>query len=217
MTKRLSKVLLAVLLCSTGLMQADSPASAAPAPAAAPAARASSGSETNYAGYAITATITLLSWIGKDVYELCKGLVNGEAASKERANKAKAIADEIANETNKINMVDMAQKAHIEAYACLRELYNGGNNTGLDKKDIQGQIANLWIEIKKNMQEAPLIKAAAKLRIKELEQKLAAVKAPKAPVTTIAQLQQAGITLKPVAATGIKVIPACCSYAGGGR
>lgn len=120
----------------------------------------------------------------------------GDKAAKAQKEDAAAVDKEIDIEGKKINLALTEAKSLTDQYQALVLLYNGGNNTGLDKKEIQAEIKKVWEAMKTNSSESALIIKTAKDRIKELEQKRNAVKARASAAQTLAQATQLPIHTK---------------------
>lgn len=165
---------------------------------------------------AFTAALGLGAWLSKDIYDWCKGEITGEASKKSAKESAEATARELGNmntlaeattrELNHINtLMDIENKkialafsesdAQSKEYQTLILLYNGGNNTGLDKKDIQDDIKELRKAMKANKIRTSEAINAANAKIKELEGRL---KELASKPQTLAQATQLPIATRPM-------------------
>lgn len=186
MMKTLKNLMLVGLVAVSGIINASgvpAPAPAVVGAAPAPVADSANNSDSDITlkKVAIGAAVGLGTWLAKDLYDWCKGHLNGESSRN-------TVEKEIDLEGKKISLALSESKSLTDQYQALVLLYNGGNNTGLDKKEIQAEIKKVWEAMKTNSLESAIIIKAAKDKIRELEQKRDGIKT--AAPQTLAQATQ---------------------------
>lgn len=192
MMKTVNKLMLVGLLAIGGSMNAGQQPNPQAQPNQASQPNSKSPSEFIVAAILTGVGTVIAEKIIVGGYEQIKDYFSGESAKKEQKEEAASIDKEIEIEGKKINLAITEGKTLTDHYQALVLLYNGGNNTGLDKKEIQAEIKKVWEAMKANSAESALVINKAKTRIAELEQKRSGIKAQVATTKpqTLAQATQ---------------------------